>query len=130
MAPAAHAALEAYFSTRELAAKDYLFPFMEEEADLPIKKVSARLSARFKTAFQYADCHGLKEHDLRHEATCRWFEMKDPKGNWLYRLEEINKIMGWSANSVMAQRYASFRSEDLAARMWATAEGDGAAVTH
>lgn len=129
MSPAAHAALETYLATREFAANDYLFPFMEEEADLPIKKVSARLSARFKTAFQYADCHGLKEHDLRHEATCRWFEMKDAKGNWLYRLEEINKIMGWSANSVMAQRYASFRSEDLAARMWAIPEAADAVVT-
>lgn len=125
-----HKALTTYLSTRKLAPSDYLFPFMTEEADLPIKKVSSRLSSRFTTAFQYADCHGLNEHDLRHEATCRWFEMRDQRGGWLFRSEEINKIMGWSANSVMAQRYASFRSEDLAARMWATAEVGAAAVTH
>ena len=77
----------------------------------------------------------LHEHDLRHEATCRWLELRDANGQWMFRLEEINRIMGWSANSTMAQRYASFRGSDLAQRIWvmhepapaAAAAGDGAA---
>lgn len=123
-----HAALVKYLSTRSMLPSAYLFPFMDEEPDLTLKTVSSRLSARFASAFDYADCHGLREHDLRHEATCRWFEMRDASGNWMWRSEEINKILGWSPNSVMAQRYASFRSVDLAARMWAKPDGVSSAA--
>jgi integrase len=119
MRPEVHAALVHYLSTRSMLPGAHLFPFMDEEPNLPIRKVSSRLSTRFTTAFDYADCPGLHEHDLRHEATCRWLEMRDASGNWMFRSEEINRIMGWSAGSVMAQRYASFRGSDLAARMWA-----------
>ena len=116
-----HAALEGYLSTRAMLPNAFLFPFMEEKPDMTLTKVSQRLSARFKSAFEYAECIGLREHDLRHEATCRWLEMRDASGNWMFRLEEVNRLMGWSANSTMAQRYASFRGSDLADRMWATA---------
>ena len=51
----------------------------------------------------------------------RWFELRDQAGGWMFRGEEINRIMGWAPGSAMAQRYASFRAEDLARRMWATA---------
>lgn len=115
-----HEALSAYLSTRAMLPQAWLFPFMDEEPDLDIKTVSQRLSFRFKLAFEYARVFGLREHDLRHEATCRWLEMRDATGNWMFRQEEVNRIMGWSANSTMAQRYASFRGADLAARMWAT----------
>jgi integrase len=117
-----HAALTRYLSTRAMLPAAMLFPFTEEEPSMTLTKVSQRLSARFKSAFEYAGCKDLREHDLRHEATCRWLEMRDASGNWMFRLEEVNRIMGWSANSTMAQRYASFRGSDLANRMWATAE--------
>lgn len=116
-----HAALTRYLSTRAMLPAAFLFPFIEEEQDMTLTKVSQRLSARFKSAFEYAGCKDLREHDLRHEATCRWLEMRDASGNWMFRLEEVNRIMGWSANSTMAQRYASFRGSDLADRMWASA---------
>jgi integrase len=122
MRPEAHAALANYLSTRPMLPSARLFPFMDEEPDLPIKKVSQRLSFRYRLAFEYAGIVGLHEHDLRHEATCRWLELKDATGNWMFRLEEVNRIMGWSSNSTMAQRYASFRGSDLAARLWATSE--------
>lgn len=122
-----HRALTAYLSTRAMLPAAYLFPFMEEEPDMTLKKVTQRLSDRFKSAFEYAACHDLREHDLRHEATCRWLELRDSTGNWMFRLEEINRIMGWSANSTMAQRYASFRGSELASRMWATAAAAPAA---
>lgn len=135
MRPEVHKAIAAYLSTRSLLPTANLFPFMDEEPNMPLKKVSARLSARFTSAFDFSGCPGLHEHDLRHEATCRWLEMRDANGQWIFRLEEINRIMGWSANSVMAQRYASFRGADLAQRIWAMHEqplgaqaaGDGAA---
>lgn len=121
--PELHAALKAYLSTRALLPAAYLLPFMEEEPGLTLKQVTQRLSDRFRIAFEYAGIHGLREHDLRHEATCRWLEMRGADGNWLFRLEEVNKIMGWASGSTMAQRYASFRGEDLAQRMWATPDG-------
>jgi hypothetical protein len=75
-----------------------------------------RLSARFASLFRYADVPGMTEHDLRHEATCRWFELRDPAGRWVFSDVEIARIMGWS-NLSMALRYASLRGEDLAARL-------------
>lgn len=113
-----HAALETYLSTRNIADDAYLFPFMEEEKGLTLKKVTQRLSDRFRIAFEYAGITDLHEHDLRHEATCRWLDLRDATGNWMFRIEEINKIMGWAANSTMAQRYASYRAEDLTQRLW------------
>lgn len=125
MRPEAHTALAKYLSTRQILPNEYLFPFMQEEPNLPIKKVSQRLSSRFASAFEYAEIQDLHEHDLRHEATCRWLELKDTKGHWMFRLEEVNRIMGWANNSTMAQRYASFRGSDFAARVWAAeAESD------
>ena len=97
---------------------DLVFPFWDGDADL-LTVTSNRLSHRFASVFYHAECEGLTEHDLRHEATCQWFELKDATGNWLFRAEEIHKIMGWSATSVMAGRYASFRAESLADRLWA-----------
>ncbi len=129
MRPEVHATLVQYLSTRAMFPTAYLFPFIEEEPDMPLKKVTQRLSDRFRIAFEYAGCMELHEHDLRHEATCRWLEMKDATGNWMWRLEEINKILGWSANSTMAQRYASFRGEDMAQRMWPKA-ATGAKAAH
>jgi hypothetical protein len=75
-----------------------------------------RLSARFATLFRYADVPAMTEHDLRHEATCRWFELRDSAGRWVFSDVEVARIMGWS-NLSMALRYASLRGEDLAARL-------------
>jgi integrase len=116
--PELHAALKDYLATRHVTPAAYLFPFMEEEDGLTLKQVTQRLSDRFRIAFQYVECSNLREHDLRHEATCRWLEMRDASGNWMFRMEEVNRIMGWAPNSTMAQRYASFRGEDLALRIW------------
>jgi len=80
---------------------------------------SNRLSSRFAKVFELAPCDSLTEHDLRHEACCQWFELRDTNGGWVFRPEEINKIMGWAPGSVMAARYASFRAEDLAQQLWA-----------
>lgn len=94
-----------------------LFPFWNGTPE-NLAATSNRLSQRFRGLFAYAGCTGLTEHDLRHEATCRWFELRVPSGEWMFRAEEINAIMGWAPGSVMAARYASFRAEDLAARLY------------
>ena len=122
MRPEVHKALTAYLANRPVLPGAWLFPFMEEEGVESMTKVSQRLSFRFRIAFEYMEIEGLHEHDLRHEATCRWLELRDTKGNYLFRLEELNKIMGWAPGSVMSQRYASFRAEDLAAKLWAVEE--------
>lgn len=122
MRPEVHQALTDYLATRAMLPTARLFPFMDEEGAKDQKTVSQRLSARYRLAFEHAGCEDLREHDLRHEATCRWLELRDASGHWMFRLEEVNRIMGWSANSTMAQRYASFRGADLAQRLWALPE--------
>jgi len=119
MVPAVYDALEKYLARRKLMPAANLFPFMEEDGAKDLKIVSNRLSSRFLKVFDYAGCEGLHEHDLRHEATCRWLELRDRTGNWMFRLEEVNKIMGWATGSSMAQRYASFRGADMAQKIWA-----------
>jgi integrase len=94
----------------------FIFPWWSGDSQ-ELDKVTTRLSRRFGLLFAYAECEDLTEHDLRHEATCRWFEMRDARGNWLFREAEIERIMGWAPGSSMAKRYASFRAEDLADRL-------------
>ncbi len=92
-----------------------LLPFWDgSTADL--RPCTNRLSARFGVLFDYADVPTATEHDLRHTATCNWFEMRRPGGGWMFSEIEICKIMGWS-DTKMALRYASFRAEDLSARL-------------
>lgn len=110
------ARLRTYLPTR--AAGGLLFSFWDGDTDeVVMKRVTAKLSARFGNLFEYAGHGHLVEHDLRHEATCRWYEMRDTGGQWLFREAEIYKIMGWKPGSPMGSRYASFRGEDLAARL-------------
>lgn len=93
-----------------------IFPWWDGDPET-LDAVTARLSRRFGVLFDYARCPDLTEHDLRHEATCRWYEMRDKRGHWLFREAEIEKIMGWAPGSSMGSRYASFRAEDLADRL-------------
>ncbi|MGE4156130.1 MAG: tyrosine-type recombinase/integrase [Hydrogenophaga sp.] len=133
MRPEVHQALSSYFASRPPFEPDtHIFPFLHEEGIEEGKKglvrTSQRLSFRFRIAFEYMDIVGLHEHDLRHEATCRWLELKDKDGRDMFRLEELNKIMGWKPGSVMAQRYASFRGVDLAQRLWPAPEAVAASA--
>jgi len=81
-----------------------------------MRRVGGNLSARFRTLFEYAQVHDFKEHDLRHEATCRWMLLRDKAGRWAFSEIEICRMMGWSDPKMM-MRYASLRGEDLAQRM-------------
>lgn len=91
-----------------------LFPFWSGDP-ATLKATTNRLSYEFTKAFTAAGAADLSEHDLRHEATCRWFEHRTGNG-WTFSDIEICRIMGWSSTK-MALRYASLRGEDLAARL-------------
>lgn len=95
--------------------KGLAFPFWDGTPE-DLRKTSNRLSARFAALFRYAKVEDFTEHDLRHESACRWFELRDPKGRWVFSDVEVCRIMGWS-NLSMALRYASIRGEDLASRL-------------
>lgn len=92
-----------------------LWPYWSGAAE-DLDPATRRLSARFASLFKYAGVAALTEHDLRHEATCRWFELRGPDGRWVFSDVEVARIMGWS-NLAMALRYASLRGEDLVARL-------------
>jgi integrase len=80
------------------------------------ERTSSRLSNRFTTLFRYAGIDDFSEHDLRHEATCRWFTLRNQAGGWMFSEIEICRLMGWTSTK-MALRYASLRGEDLADRL-------------
>ena len=88
------------------------FPFWDGTKE-DQKRASKRLSVRFGKLFDYAGVEDCTEHDLRHEAACRWFELRRPDGAWHFSDIAVCKIMGWSDYS-MILRYASLRGEDLA----------------
>lgn len=90
-----------------------LFPFWDGSKEHR-PKATSKLSARFKSLFDFAEVPDFTEHDLRHEATCRWFELRNERG-WMFSEIEICKIMGWS-DTKMVLRYASLRGADLSAR--------------
>lgn len=112
-----HAALVHYLSLKEYADDDLMFPWWDGEAKT-LASVTSKLSGQFGRLFAYAQCEGLTEHDLRHEATCQWYELKAADGQWMFRDKEVERIMGWAPGSTMAARYASFRAEDLAERLY------------
>lgn len=121
MTAALHAELTDYLAGMDPAA--LAFPWWDGDRDLKaMAKVTTRLSNQFARVFDYAQVVDFTEHDLRHETTCRWYEMRRPDGAWVLSEREIDRIMGWAPGSKMAARYASFRADDLAARVWVTGQ--------
>lgn len=95
--------------------KGLLFPFWDGDP-ANLDKVTNALSSRFRTLFNYAGMQDFTEHDLRHEATCRWATMRNKADSgWMWSEIEVIKIMGWSKTD-MFLRYASLRGEDLTDR--------------
>lgn len=85
-----------------------------DKADM--KRATNQLTSRFRSLFRHVGLPDVTEHDLRHEACCRWFELRGKDGRWVFSDVEICKIMGWSDYS-MVLRYASLRGEDLSSRL-------------
>lgn len=81
-----------------------------------VRLATNKLSERFANLFSYAGVEDLTAHDLRHEATCRWWELRDEQGRWALSEMEIYRLMGWTSPK-MGLRYASLRGEDMVARL-------------
>jgi integrase len=92
-----------------------LFPWWGQPKRETKKQTSSYLSKRFSQMFEYAQVEDFTEHDLRHEATCRWVSLKGGDGRWAFTEGEVAKIMGWTGMTMML-RYLSLRGEDLANR--------------
>lgn len=75
------------------------------------KKYTDRLSQRFGRIFENAECKDLNFHDLRHEATSRFFERTQLSEF------EIMKITGHSSTR-MLKRYANLRASHLSKKLW------------
>lgn len=106
--------LKSYLKARSnLQPESPLFPWwMGSDDDAHLAMISSRLSRRFRSLFDYVGSTDLTEHDLRHEAVCRWMMMRDKSGQWLYRPEEVRRITGHK-NAAVFERYLSLRGEDL-----------------
>lgn len=92
------------------AERRWLFPWWDgNEKTLP--RITARLSRQFSRIFSVAGCNNLHFHDLRHEASARFFERTN-----LSDLE-ISTITGHS-DLRMLKRYANLRASTLAKRLW------------
>lgn len=89
-----------------------LFPWWDGDLkDDKLVKLTAMLSGRFATIFKYAGVDDFRFHDLRHEATSRFFE-RTALSDF-----EIMKITGHSSTRMLA-RYANLRGSSLAERLW------------
>lgn len=93
-----------------------VFSFWDGTAE-GVRRATNRLSARFSTLFDYAGVLDFTEHDLRHEAACRWVTLKVGEG-WAFSDVELCRILGWT-DTKMLLRYASLRGEDLVDRLGA-----------
>lgn len=90
---------------------DLLFPGIWDGSDVEenLRKTSNSIARKFKNVFKQAGAMDLNEHDLRHEATCRWFTLKNPDGpGWFFNQWEIMNLMGWTSDA-MISRYLSLR---------------------
>ena len=93
-----------------------LFPFWDGTPE-DLRGATNRLSGQFRRVFEYSNCKDLVEHDLRHEATCRWMEMRNSSGQWMFRPEEVRRITGHKSVQQF-ERYLSLRGSDLSDRLW------------
>lgn len=103
--PLARAALTDYLPK---AGSEYLFPSFWRGGRLSERRnASRRLSQALIEIYRLAGCDGLRHHDLRHEATCWFYE------NTNLSDLEIAKSLGWSSFRV-AMRYSNLRASNLA----------------
>jgi integrase len=90
----------------------WVFPwFAGDYSETNLRKVTSLLSRQFARIFEAARCEDLRFHDLRHEATSRFYEKTN-----LTDLQ-IAKITGHKTLSMLA-RYANLRGSDLADKLW------------
>lgn len=93
-------------------AGDLIFPFWDGEYKAgTLALVTNALSRKWNRVFEHAGCLDLRFHDLRHEATCRFYE-RTALGD-----VQIARITGHK-DLKMLKRYANLRGSDLAGQLW------------
>lgn len=90
--------------------EERLFPWWDGDAK-SLAKVTSRLSRQYARIFDTAKCGEIRFHDLRHEATSRFFERTQLTDI------EISRITGHK-DPRMLRRYANLRGSKLAAHLW------------
>jgi integrase len=95
------------------AITSQVFPWLKSDtpSQSELHRVTGLLSKQFKRIFEDAGAKDLNFHDLRHEATSRFFEKTS-----LSDLE-IAKITGHK-DPRMLMRYANLRASNLATKLW------------
>lgn len=89
-----------------------LFPWWDGDTSrAALARVTSRLSRQFARIFDAAGCADLNFHDLRHEATSRFYERSTLSD------VQIASITG-HADPRMLRRYANLRGSQLAGRLW------------
>jgi len=92
--------------------KERLFPWWDGGVERQtLERLSAAMSQQYSRVFETAGCPDLTFHDLRHEATSRFFERTTLSDT------EIMKITGHSSTRMLA-RYANLRGSNLAGKLW------------
>lgn len=92
--------------------EENLFPFWDGSYDpVKLKSTSNRLSHKWSAIFSAAGCEDLRAHDLRHEATSRFYERTKLTD------VQIAKITGHSSTK-MLMRYANLRGATMAEMLW------------
>lgn len=87
-----------------------LLPWWDGKAS-SLSRTTAMLSRQFGRIFDAAGCPDLRFHDLRHEATSRFFERTKLQDF------EVMKITGHSSTR-MLRRYSNIRGSTLADKLW------------
>lgn len=91
---------------------DPIFPWWNGSLDDSVlKKTTDWLSHLYSSIMEAAGCPDVTEHDIRHEATSRFFEKTNLPG------EAIMKITGHQSHR-MLMRYLKLRGSDLASQLW------------
>jgi integrase len=99
-------------------SNNLVFPFWNgDPSEATLKRVSGKLSARFRSTFAYCNIDDLHEHDLRHEAVCRFMTMRRPNGRWRFRAEAVQIFTGHK-NIQQFARYLSLQGSEFAEQMW------------
>lgn len=80
-------------------------------SEIALRKTTNRLSRQWKRIFEHACCEDLTFHDIRHEATSRFYERTTLSDI------EIAKITGHKTLKTL-MRYANLRGSNLAGKLW------------
>ena len=108
-------ALERYFEDVPAPIRgvgNLIFPFWDGEQETSkLAAVTSALSRKWGRVFEHAGCPDVGFHDLRHEATCRFYE-RTKLGD-----VQIARITGHK-DLKMLKRYANLRGSDLAGQLW------------